>query len=82
MCRILLNIEYQTIRNCRCEKDNQYFAAGYLHFAKNYPLHLSPLLGDKTAARGMAKQSAAKKICLESFSHGYLIAIKVQKSNK
>ena len=74
--------EYQTILNYLCEKDNLYFADGYLHFAKGCHLHLVPRLGDKTAVHEMAKQSAAIKIYVQSFSPGYLIAIKVQKSCK
>ena len=81
MCRILLMTEYQTIQNCPCEKDSRYFADGYLHFAKGCHLHPVPRRGDKTAAHEMAKQSAAIEIYIQSFSHGYLIAIKIQKSN-
>ena len=70
------------ILNYRCEKDSLYFADGYLHFAKGCHLHLVPRRGDKTAALEMAMQSAAIKIYIQSFSPGYLIAIKVQKSCK
>jgi len=77
-----LMIKCQTIRNCQCEKDNQYFVDGYLHFAKDYHLHPAPHRGDKTAVHEMAKRSAAIKIYIQSFSPGYLIAIKVQKSNQ
>ena len=75
-------IGYQKILNFLYEKGSLYSVGGYLHSAKNYPLHLSPRRGDKTAALEMAKQSAAIKIYIQSFSPGYLIAIKVQKSNK
>ena len=68
------------IQNCLYEKDNRYFVGGYLHFAKDFHLHPAPHRGGKTAVHEMAKQSAAKRIYIQSFSHGYLIAIKIQKN--
>ena len=68
------------ILNYRCGKDNLCFAAGYSRFAKDCPFHLSPLRGDKTAVRKMAKQSAAIKVFAQRFSIGYLTLSKYNNS--